>query len=244
MQQTEVPRRDRHRKIVIHFRLFCMKIAKFSQHVTHFPACKILHFQQIRDIIYIHYGKEFQLPRSSFFNLTHAPHLPRKDVYMSEQELKKLSRADLLTLLLEQTRENDQLRARLAQTQRELADRRITIENAGSIAEASLQLNGIFEAAQAACAQYTENLRILSEAQEARCALLDRECRERCEQLEKETRQRCEQLDHETSAKCEKMVQDARDQSQSYWDAVSERIQTFSDSYVGLRQLLELNPGK
>ena len=188
--------------------------------------------------------KNSNLPRNSFSNPTHAPHLPRKDVYMSEQELKKLSRADLLTLLLEQTRENDQLRARLAQAQRELADRRITIENAGSIAEASLQLNGIFEAAQAACAQYTENLRILSEAQEARCALLDRECRERCEQLEKETRARCEQLDHKTSEKCEKMVQDARDQSQSYWDAVSERIQTFSDSYVGLRQLLELNPGK
>ena len=243
MQQTEVPRRDRHRKIVIHFRLFCMKIAKFSQHVTHFPARKILHFQQIRDIIYSLW-KRIPTSKNSFFNLTHAQHLPRKDVYMSEQELKKLSRADLLTLLLEQTRENDQLRARLAQAQRELADRRITIENAGSIAEASLQLNGIFEAAQAACAQYTENLRILSEAQEARCALLDRECRERCEQLEKETRQRCEQLDHETSAKCEKMVQDARAQSQSYWDAVSERIQTFSDSYVGLRQLLELNPGK
>lgn len=163
---------------------------------------------------------------------------------MSEQELKKLSRADLLALLLEQTRENDRLRARLTQAQQELADRRIAIENTGSIAEAALQLNGVFEAAQAACAQYTENLRTLSEAQEARCALLDRECRERCEQLEKEAQARCALLDRETSEKCEKMVQDARERSQSYWDAVSERIQAFSDSYVGLRQLLEQNPGK
>ena len=163
---------------------------------------------------------------------------------MSEQELKKLSRADLLALLLEQTRENEQLRTRLAQVQRELADRRIAIEQTGSIAEAALRLNGVFEAAEAACAQYTENLRILSEAQESRCALLDRECRERCAALEKETQERCARLDEETAAKCEKLLRDAQEQSQTYWDAVSQRIQAFSDSYVGLRQLLEQNPGK
>ena len=77
---------------------------------------------------------------------------------MSEQELKKLSRADLLALLLEQTRENDQLRARLAQAQRELADRRITIENAGSIAEASLALSNVFEAAQEAADRYLADI--------------------------------------------------------------------------------------
>ena len=135
---------------------------------------------------------------------------------MSEQELKNLSRADLLALLLEQTRENDRLRARLTQAQQELADRRIAIENTGSIAEAALQLNGVFEAAQAACAQYTENLRTLSEAQEARCALLDRECRERCAALEKETRERCAQTEAETAAKCEQLLQEAREQAKAY----------------------------
>ena len=73
---------------------------------------------------------------------------------MTERELRRLSRADLLELLLAQRRENEQLRCILDQTQAQLADRTIKIENAGSIAEASLQLNGIFTAAQDTCQQY------------------------------------------------------------------------------------------
>ena len=34
----------------------------------------------------------------------------------------------------------------------------IAIEKAGSLAEAALQLNSVFEAAQNACAQYTQNI--------------------------------------------------------------------------------------
>lgn len=41
--------------------------------------------------------------------------------------------------------------------------RRIELEEAGSIAEASLRLNGVFEAAQKAADQYLENLRRLCE---------------------------------------------------------------------------------
>ena len=67
---------------------------------------------------------------------------------MTERELRKLSRADLLELLLAQRKENEQLRCLLDQTQAQLADRTITISNAGSIAEASLHLNGIFDAAR------------------------------------------------------------------------------------------------
>lgn len=81
---------------------------------------------------------------------------------MTERELRKLSRADLLELLLEETKENEKLRIQLEQAQEQLADRRILIENAGSIAEAALQLNGVFQAAEEAAAQYLENVRRLS----------------------------------------------------------------------------------
>jgi chromosome segregation ATPase len=40
-------------------------------------------------------------------------------------------------------------------------NRRIQMEEAGSIAEAALRLNGVFEAAQAAADEYLENLRLL-----------------------------------------------------------------------------------
>lgn len=81
---------------------------------------------------------------------------------MTERELRKLSRADLLELLLEETKENEKLRIQLEQAQEQLADRRILIENAGSIAEAALQLNGVFQAAEEAAAQYLENVRRLA----------------------------------------------------------------------------------
>ena len=86
---------------------------------------------------------------------------------MTERELRKLSRADLLELLLWQRRENERLRAELEQSNRKLANREIILEHAGSIAEASLLLNGVFEAAQAACTQYIENIQLLSKRQEA-----------------------------------------------------------------------------
>lgn len=78
-------------------------------------------------------------------------------------DLKRLKRADLLELLLREHRENERLRAELEQAQRQLADRRILLNEAGSIAEAALRLNGVFEAAEAAAAQYVDSVRLLAE---------------------------------------------------------------------------------
>ncbi len=84
---------------------------------------------------------------------------------MTERELKKLSRADLLELLLNERRENEGLRLRLEEAEQKLADRKIQLEQAGSIAEAALQLNGVFAAAEAAAEQYLDSVRRLTEEQ-------------------------------------------------------------------------------
>lgn len=78
---------------------------------------------------------------------------------MTDKELKRLSRAELLELLIGQMRENQRLEEELAAANAALQDRTIVIEQAGSIAEAALQLNGVFAAAEAAAAQYLENVR-------------------------------------------------------------------------------------
>lgn len=82
---------------------------------------------------------------------------------MTKKELKKLSRADLLELLIEQSEELNELRARLTIAEESLKNREIAVSRAGSIAEASLILNGVFEAAQAACEQYLDNVRMHSD---------------------------------------------------------------------------------
>ena len=79
---------------------------------------------------------------------------------MTDKELRRLSRKDLLELLIAQGRELDTLKAELEDARAALHDRQIRIDNAGSIAEAALQLNGVFEAAQAAAQQYLENIQM------------------------------------------------------------------------------------
>lgn len=54
---------------------------------------------------------------------------------MTDKELRKLNRSALLEMLVEQSRENDRLRAQVDELQRLLSDRQLKINQAGSIAE-------------------------------------------------------------------------------------------------------------
>ena len=72
---------------------------------------------------------------------------------MTEKEMKKLRRADLLEMLLGQMEENRKLKKKIKQMEKELSDRSIAVEESGSIAEAALRLNRVFEAAQQAADQ-------------------------------------------------------------------------------------------
>lgn len=119
---------------------------------------------------------------------------------MTEKELKRLSRADLLEMLISQSEELREVKERLRTAEAALASRVIEIDNAGSIAEASLRLNGVFEAAQAACEQYTENIRLLSERSQLICRQMEKESREQAERLLEQTRRRCEEMEAQAKA--------------------------------------------
>lgn len=95
---------------------------------------------------------------------------------MTAKELKRLRRSDLLEMLLTLRRENDALREQLAQAQAQLENRNIEISKSGSLAEAALRLNGVFEAAQTACEQYVDIVRQRMHAEE-------QETLERCRQM-------------------------------------------------------------
>lgn len=82
---------------------------------------------------------------------------------MTKQQLRKLGRRDLIALLLEVSAENKLLRKQLTDANRRLTNREIKLKHAGSIAEAALRLNGIFEAAQAAADQYLDSIAKLTE---------------------------------------------------------------------------------
>ena len=102
---------------------------------------------------------------------------------MTDKELRKLSRQDLLEILLEQSREMDRLRAQVQELEEALENRDLELENAGSIAEASLKLNGVFEAAQAAADQYLANIRRQNAEAESRCRQMVTQTKEKCDQV-------------------------------------------------------------
>lgn len=87
---------------------------------------------------------------------------------MTEKELLKLKRSEMLEIMLAQSREIDELRKELEETKAALEDRRIRVRKAGSLAEASLQLTNIFEEAQKAADLYVENIRRRALQKEAR----------------------------------------------------------------------------
>lgn len=135
---------------------------------------------------------------------------------MNESDLRKLSRTDLLEILLEQSRELDECRAQLERANQRLSEREIVLTRAGSIAEAALQLNGVFSAAENACAQYMDSIKSMSSRQEEICARMERE----------------------TQQKCEKMVAEAQRQSEAYWELVNQKVQQLLDAHKYLRHLL------
>ncbi len=137
---------------------------------------------------------------------------------MVDKELRRMKRGELLDILLQQNREIERLQQELTIANQKLADRQIKMETSGSIAEASLALNGVFEAAQAACQQYVDSVKLRSEQQEQICAEMERRTKE----------------------KCERMVADARRQADDHWEQTNRKINQVLQESEGLKRLLSL----
>lgn len=161
---------------------------------------------------------------------------------MTGQDLKKLSRAELLEILVAQSKEIDTLRSRLDQAEAKLVSRDIAIADAGSIAEAALTLNNVFAAAEAASQQYLDNVRLLCQKQEAACAQMERACREKVAIRLAETEQNCATMETQAKRKCDELIATAQAESQAYWDDVSARLDAFYKEHQGLRELLASLP--
>ena len=129
---------------------------------------------------------------------------------MAKNDLKKLGRTDLLRLLLEAEEENDRLKEQVAELRAQLDDRSLRMENCGDLAAAALELNGVFAAAEEACRQYTENIRIRSADIEARCSRMERESAEKCRRMEQETEKRCRAMEEETAQKFRRILSEVR----------------------------------
>ena len=155
--------------------------------------------------------------------------------------LKSEHEKDMDYLRVEYEKEIAALKKDLEHAQAALESRQIAIDEAGSIAMAALQINGVFEAAQAASQQYIENIRCLNDRQTSICAQRDAESKAEQERRLQETSAKCEQMEYLSKKKCEEMEAEAKQKSEAYWTEVSRRLQSFYENHQELKKLLNFS---
>ena len=143
---------------------------------------------------------------------------------MTDKELKRLSRAELLEMLLTQTKVNEQLKQELTEANARLATKELHVSQAGTLADAALALNGVFEAAQAAADQYLDNVRDTEDI-----------CRQMREDAEKEAARIVAEAQAKAAAKEAKV----KAQTEKYWAEVSDKLERFYREHQGLKELLD-----
>ena len=119
---------------------------------------------------------------------------------------RSLSRQELLELLIEECEKTEELERQLREINKELSSRDLKIKEAGSIAEAALSLNGVFEAAQAASVQYIESIKEMSARQDEINAKREEESKKRADMILNKANRLAKKMEDETRIRCQKML--------------------------------------
>ncbi len=143
---------------------------------------------------------------------------------MTEKELKRASRGELLEMLITQMEENKLLKEKVDLLQAQLDERTVNLGHAGSIAEASLVLSGVFEAAQTAAQHYLDNVKRMSERQDLLFEHMYAQARVKAEA---------------TVAEADAYSKRVHEEADAYWHQVHERVQAMFKDQESLRKLMQ-----
>ena len=86
---------------------------------------------------------------------------------MTDKEFKRLSRSQLIDIIYQFQLQVDKLTEQNQELERELADKRLRLSNAGNIADAALEMNDCFRSAQNAAEQYLNEIKAIREETKA-----------------------------------------------------------------------------
>ncbi len=120
---------------------------------------------------------------------------------MAEQELKHLNRAALIEIIYQLQKNEMQLHAQIKTLQKALDERRLQIKEAGSIADAAVNISGVMEQAQAAADLYLQNIQALQ------ADIL---------QQKTETEQRCAEMLAASEAQAAQITAEAEEQAKQF----------------------------
>ncbi len=125
---------------------------------------------------------------------------------MTDRELKKLNRRELLEMLIAQTRRAEMLEKKLSEVNGRLEDKTLSLKDAGNLADAVLKLNGVFEAANNASLQYLENIKRMEVECSAECKRLIDEAEEKARIITLEAEEKARQITDEVQKRAQKMI--------------------------------------
>lgn len=102
---------------------------------------------------------------------------------MVSKELKRLSRRELVDVIYQLKKNEQQLQERIAELEAELQEKRIRISVAGSIAEAAVDISNVFSAAQMAADLYLHEISSMKEETQIQCAKLLAEAQQKADEV-------------------------------------------------------------
>ena len=144
---------------------------------------------------------------------------------MTDRDLKNMNRKELLELLIDLEKENDHLKHLIEEQENIIQSRDIRAKKAGTLAEAALALNSVFENADKAAAQYLDNIKRYNE----------------------QARLTCEMKVSEAEKKASMIIADAENEKKlkikeadAYWDNIHNKLEAFYQEHVGLKELLTI----
>ena len=152
---------------------------------------------------------------------------------MTEKTLKKLSRQELLELLIEQSDALAQAQEEIKNLKTQLEKRNIVNEKAGSMVEASLMLNGVFQAVDNAAKQYLDNIKALSARQTKITQKIESETQARCEKIIEEAKERAQSIIEQAEAESRKKKKAADEYMRAVTISARELNEKFRPQVIG-----------
>lgn len=154
---------------------------------------------------------------------------------MTDKEFKKLRRDELIEVIYQLQQNEKNLLQEVATLQKKLAERRTKIEEVGSIAEASMVLNGVFEAAQAAADQYVQQVKELNENAAGHSQMIIDDANRQAEDILEDARLESAEMINKAEIDCAVM----RRQAQTDCDEMRGKITEILNAHEALRSLLD-----
>ena len=102
---------------------------------------------------------------------------------MVSKELKKLSRRELVDIIYQMKKNEEQMQEEITSLQAQLQDRRIRISEAGSISEAAMSITDVFLTAQTTADLYLHEISCMKEDAQKECAQIIEEARKKAEKI-------------------------------------------------------------